>query len=52
LSWNLLQGVKMDCGCLLHSPEELSIWVVLRDTVFVVMGAFVLTRPKIPLTLD
>ncbi len=53
LSWNLLNGVEMNCGCFsMDSQEKLSIWTVLRDVVFLVMGFIVLTSYSALGTLD
>jgi uncharacterized membrane protein YphA (DoxX/SURF4 family) len=53
LSWNLLNGVEMNCGCFsMESQEKLSIWTVLRDAVFLVMGFIVLTSSRMVGTLD
>jgi uncharacterized membrane protein YphA (DoxX/SURF4 family) len=53
LSWNLLNGVEMNCGCFsMESQEKLSIWTVLRDVIFLAMGFLVLTSSRMALTLD
>jgi len=47
LSWNLLHGVEMNCGCFsMDSTEKITSWTVLRDGCFLTMGIFVLAREK------
>jgi putative oxidoreductase len=46
LSWNLLNGVEMNCGCFsMDSTDKITWWTILRDTGFFGMGLIVLTSP-------
>jgi uncharacterized membrane protein YphA (DoxX/SURF4 family) len=47
LSWNLLHGVEMNCGCFsMDSTEKTTWWTVVRDLVFLVMGLGALLAPS------
>ena len=47
LTWNLIQGTEMNCGCFsMDATEKLTIWTVLRDFFFFVGGWIVLCANK------
>ena len=53
LSWNLLQGVEMNCGCFSMDSTEKTTWLsVLRDAGFFSIGFFVLVTPRTYFPLD
>jgi uncharacterized membrane protein YphA (DoxX/SURF4 family) len=53
LGWNLAHGTEMNCGCFsMDAQEKLTGWTVLRDSVFLAMGLFVLTAERTYASLD
>ena len=53
LSWNLMHGVEMNCGCFsMDSGEKTTLLSVLRDVGFFAMGFMVLTSPRTFFSLE
>jgi uncharacterized membrane protein YphA (DoxX/SURF4 family) len=52
ISWNLIQGVPIDCGCFPGETEQFTWWTVLRDLALLVPGWFVLSSARTRASLD
>ena len=53
LSWNLIQGVEMNCGCFsLDSTEKVTWLTVGRDVLFLTMGLAALMASNVYASLD
>ncbi len=52
ISWNLIHGVPVDCGCFPGETEHFTWWTVLRDLALLVPGGFVLGSHGTRASLD